>query len=244
VELLQEGPFMSRFAVVRVLAVVGFLCPTKAYALPFELIVPRTVTINTSQSSGSGHVVWLAATDHVIDGARGASATLVADAVAGWAGHDVWGALVLVADAQGVGTGIQPGEVLAQEPLTNPLFADLVRPAEVLTSYPASGLFFHIWVHWPTGGYAGSYALDFAFLINPTDAGSDVARFTMDVTLDPTFRPTSVPSWEVHSAQRVTSVFDSGVVTRVPEPTTLSLAVMGFGYALAKASRRARRRQA
>jgi hypothetical protein len=234
---------VSRLAAVRVLAVLWLLWPAKAYALPFELIVPRTVTINTSQGSGSGHTVWLAATEEVIDGVRQETASVVGQAIAGFAGHDVWGSLVLVADAQGVGIGIQPNQVLAQDPFANPLFAELVQPTETLTSYPAAGLFINMFVFWPTGGYSGTSALDFAFLIDPSDVGSDVARFTVDVTFDPTFRPANLPSWEITSAQRVSSVFDSGVVTRVPEPSTLSLGFAGLACALVKAARTMRRRR-
>ena len=222
---------MRRAAALRALAVACVLFPAEAYALPFELIVPRSVTVNTSHGSGSGHVAWLVATDQIIDGTE-----LVAQAIAGMPGQGIWGALVLFADAQGAGTGIQPGQGPRAGAVGKPTFRGSRSTIRVLTSYAASGMFFHIWVHWP-GATSGNYQLEFAFLINPTDSGSDVARFTMDVTLDPTFQPSNLPSWEVHSAQRVTSVFDSGVVTRVPEPSTFSLALLGVVYTLAKSRR-------
>jgi hypothetical protein len=203
------------------LVIAGLVCScTLAYADPFSLIVPATVTLNTSGGIGLGgglFPIWLAATDGAIsfsapvsesiaEGTNGAITSIDPD-LSGF---------TFVALAYPDVAPVTSGEVVTQsndQTSGIDLLYDQLLPSETTVPFGTAGLQFAESIDWPESGYVGSATLNFTFAI-----GQGVVQFSTVATF--VNSPSDPIDDDVTSAQTVVSMFEP---VETPEPPSVVL---------------------
>jgi len=208
------------------LVIAGLVCScTSAYTAPFSLIVPATVTLNTSGGYGIGggvFPVWLAATDGPISFSAPVSPAIDQGTYGALTSTDpdLTGLMFNALSYPDI-TTITSDEVVIQNNPTGGinLLYDQLLPSETTVPFETAGLQFGEILFWPEAGYVGSATLNLIFAVD-----QDVAQFSIVATFVDS--PSDPNVTDVTSAQTVASIFDPGFAPppiTLPEPSSVVL---------------------
>jgi hypothetical protein len=221
------------------LAILWAVAPAPAWATPFELLIPKTIEINTAWW-GAGLPIHqagvLIAGDEPIDFPRLPGASLAktkhrivwdTDEYGFWFFLDI-----LVLPAWRGGRALAPNEVAPMGEAEWSLYGHLLRPGETHIPYNPGdvgiGMGLYSSVYWPRQGYTGTVTVNGRWKLDDED---DALFYTMQFIFAPREdMGVGLDGLRITEVQRVSSV-------PVPEPTRLGFGVVA-GLAWLRRTRR------